>query len=497
MKRNTWLLILASVAVALWILIPNLPGEKKKADGATLSRKYCVSCHEYPDPSLLQRDIWVNGVLPEMGLRLGIGDKNTLLNRMPLKQFAHLAKLGIYPDTPLIPIQDWLSIFAYYRDHSPVERPAQPKKDPVNHGGDLFSQTLIAADPDDNGQTTMVRFIPDRGEVWLGSRFATLQTYGLNGVRKLKFHTPSPVVDAIEQKEPILLSIGNMLPNEDRNGRLYSMNDTGGHPILLADSLHRPVQVVRADLNKDGREDLVIAEFGFETGQVRMIDGRSGVTSILSQQPGPRNIILRDEDKDGLPDLYILFAQAREQVSFFHNEGGGKFKEKVLLRFPPVYGSSYMDMADMNGDGLVDLILANGDNADYSLSLKAYHGVRIYLNNGKGGYEEKWFYPAYGATKAIAGDFDGDGDQDMAMIAFFSEAGMGGSFIYFENLGGMRFKPWDMKVPDGLWLVMESGDMDKDGDLDLILGNFQFGPDSIARPTRHIQALILKNQAKR
>ena len=275
------------------------------------------------------------------------------------------------------------------------------------------------------------------------------------------------------------------------------MDEKGGHPRLLLDSLHRPVQMVRADFDKDGKEDMIIAEFGFVTGQVRLVDGRTGSNSVISAQPGARNIVIKDVDKDGLPDLYILFAQAREQVSLFHNKGGGRFREEILLRFPPEHGSSYMDIADMNGDGREDLILANGDNADYSLSFKHFHGVRICLNDGKGGFAEKWFYPSYGATKALAKDFDGDGDQDIAMIAFYAEPGRRESFLYFENLGGMRFKPWDMNVPDGLWLVMESDDMDGDGDADLILGNFQYGPDSIARPTRNIQALILQNGTRR
>lgn len=497
MKRNPWLLILAAVAVAMWILIPNLPGSGKKPDGAALSHKYCTSCHEYPDPSLLQRDIWVNGVLPEMGLRLGIGDKNNLLNRLPLKQFEHLLRLGIYPDTPLIPINDWHAIFAYYRDHSPVDRVPQAAHEPVNHGGGLFMPTTILSDSGRPGISTLARFVPERQEIWISRQSKDLQTFSLDGQRKLDIRMPSPIVDAIPRKETIFLGIGNMLPNEDRNGRLFTMDAQGGHPKLLIDSLHRPVQVISTDLDKDGKEDLVVAEFGFVTGQIRILNGRTDSTTVLTMQPGARNIHLRDVDKDGLPDLFVLFAQAKEQVSLFHNLGHGRFEEKVLLRFPPVYGSSYLDMADMNDDGLEDLILSNGDNADYSLSFKPFHGVRIFLNDGKGGFAEKWFYPAYGATKAIAADFDGDGDKDIAMIAFFSEPGKNGSFFYFENQGGMRFKPWDMNVPEANWLVMEADDMDRDGDIDLILGNFQFGPENEARPTRNIQALVLRNQTKR
>jgi hypothetical protein len=493
MNRNTWLFILAVLAIAVGLVIANLSGKRIPADGAALSHKYCVSCHDYPEPGLLERDIWINGVLPEMALRMGVGDRSKLLSRFPLKEYGHFVALGVYPDSPRIPIHDWEAIVNYYRDHAPAHKIPQPKKDSVAKGGDLFTQIKIESENGIAGQTTMVRFVPARKEIWLGSRMNLLQTYNLQGKPKLSFRTPSPPVDAIVKDESIFLGIGTMMNSEYGIGTLFSMDDHGGHAKTFADSLHRPVQVVSVDVDKDGTNDLIIAEFGYVTGQVRMINGRTGDTTILSRLPGARNIHVRDVDHDGLPDLYILFAQAREQVSLFHNLGKGKFEEKVLLHFPPVYGSSYLDMADMNGDGLEDFVLSNGDNADYSFSLKPFHGVRIFLNQGDTTYHESWFYPSYGATKTIVKDFDGDGDPDMAMIAFFGETGPGNRFIYFENRGGMNFKPWDMNVPDGQWLVMEADDMDNDGDQDIILGNFQYGPDNILRPTRNIQALVLRN----
>jgi hypothetical protein len=497
MKKFVWVLAGAAVLLVMWIFIPNLPGGKKESNGKELSQRYCSSCHVYPEPGLLARDIWTNGVLPEMGLRLGIGDKNVLLTRMSFKQYDHLIRLGLYPDTPRIPIKDWLKIVSYYREHAPDQSPAQAKKDPVHHGAGNFSLLQIPSDSAQIGQTTLTRFLPSRKEIWLGSKQNDLVIFDMALHKKATFRTPSPIVDVLEQKETLFLGIGNMLQTEDRNGRLFSMDDNDNHAKTIQYSLHRPVQMARADLDNDGKEDLLILEFGFETGQVRWLNGKTGAMDTLSTQAGARNVIIRDLNHDGLPDLYILFTQAREQVSLFMNMGGGKFKESILLQFPPVYGSSFMELADMNGDGHEDLVITNGDNADYSQSPKFYHGIRIYLNDGQGGFSEKWFYPVHGATKTIVQDFDNDGDPDMAMIAFFSGKGEGESFLYFENTGKMQFKVSDLGVPEGSWFVMESDDMDRDGDMDIILGNFQFGLEKAALPTAGLRALVLRNENRR
>ena len=52
------------------------------------------------------------------------------------------------------------------------------------------------------------------------------------------------------------------------------------------------------------------------------------------------------------------------------------------MRYQPNYGSSWFEMMDFDGDGDLDLITANGDNADLTYTQKPYHGMRISLNDG-------------------------------------------------------------------------------------------------------------------
>ena len=90
-----------------------------------------------------------------------------------------------------------------------------------------------------------------------------------------------------------------------------------------------------------------------------------------------------------------------------------------------------------------------------------------------------------GAFKAVAADFDGDGDLDLAAISFFPDLARSPeeAFLYFENLGGMRFKASTIPLGTrGRWLTLEAGDLDGDGDLDMILGSFTQGPASVPIP---------------
>lgn len=92
--------------------------------------------------------------------------------------------------------------------------------------------------------------------------------------------------------------------------------------------------------------------------------------------------------------------------------------QQKLLQFPPVYGLSYFELTDLNNDGHTDLLLSNGDNADHSIVLKPYHGIRIFMNDGKNNFKKVFFYPMHGASKAMAHNFDQDGDLDIAAISF-------------------------------------------------------------------------------
>ena len=88
----------------------------------------------------------------------------------------------------------------------------------------------------------------------------------------------------------------------------------------------------------------------------------------------------------------------------------------------------------------------------------------------------------HGCFKAVARNFDGDGDLDIAAISFFADYSMHPeeSFLYFENKGNLDFQPSSVpRTTTGRWLTMDVGDLDGDGKIDLVVGNFSIAPSII------------------
>jgi hypothetical protein len=219
--------------------------------------------------------------------------------------------------------------------------------------------------------------------------------------------------------------------------------------------------------------------------------------------PGAIKAYVNDFNHDGLPDIWALFAQGEEGVFLFTNKGHGNFAAKELLRFPPSYGSSYFELADFNNDGYPDIVYTCGDNADFSPILKPYHGIYIFLNDGSNHFEQKVFFPINGCYKAIARDFDNDGDLDIASISFFAdyEHQPEESFVYLENKGNFDFYPYSFPGSNlGRWLTMDAGDIDGDGLIDIVLGNFSQG-GTITKSTINWKQsppfIVLKNTGKK
>jgi hypothetical protein len=284
----------------------------------------------------------------------------------------------------------------------------------------------------------------------------------------------------------VVLESGILDPNDEPKGSLVKYEFAGADslrsPRILIDSLFRPVFVQQFDFDKDGVNEFVICEFGNNRGRLALYkyDGSRYKRQVLDPGPGAIHLEIRDMTGDGAPDIVALFAQGDERIVLFENDGKGKFsgQQRVLARFPPVYGSMYFSMHDFNGDGKLDILYVNGDNFDYSRVLKPYHGIRILENDGKNNFHERFFFPMYGAARAEVEDFDKDGDLDILAASNFAdfqrhpERGI----MFLENMGAYRFRPYAFSIASvNQWNLTATADLNKDGWPDVLVGAMDLG----------------------
>ncbi|MEL7340786.1 MAG: VCBS repeat-containing protein, partial [Bacteroidota bacterium] len=268
-----------------------------------------------------------------------------------------------------------------------------------------------------------------------------------------------------------------MYPNQNPTGALIQVKQSRLQQFALVQSqLTRPVHFASADINQNGLEDLVVCQYGNLLGRLSWYEQTATgyEEHIIKSVPGALKVYVEDLDQDGDPDLIVQFAQGNEGISMFTNEGSS-FRETRLLSLPPIMGSSDFEWVDFDGDGDKDILLTNGDNGDRSLLLKPYHGLRIYLNEGNYRFAERYFFPMHGASKVRSADFDLDGDRDLMLCSFYPDFadGQAQSIIYLQQDSAFAFSASQFPAAkDGRWMVMESGDLDGDGDEDVVLGSF-------------------------
>src|SRR5438477_112935 len=269
--------------------------------------------------------------------------------------------------------------------------PAEPQLDPP-----FFTTGPFIPGLQSSAIITLLKADSVNDRIFVGEAVSnTLRIFDFNRHLKSTLRLGSAPTDVISDKDRILvLESGNLAPNDEPSGSLvaYQLAGDGSlrRPVTVIDSLFRPVFVERYDFDGDGRPEYVICEFGNNRGRLALY--RAGATGgsryqrqVLDASPGAIRFEIRDMTGDGTPDIVALFAQADERIVLFENDGAGRFggRQRVLARFPPVYGSMYFTLADFNGDGKPDIVYVNGDNFDYSRVLKPYHGLRLLENDGQ------------------------------------------------------------------------------------------------------------------
>ena len=248
--------------------------------------------------------------------------------------------------------------------------------------------------------------------------------------------------------------------------------------------LPRVADVEAADFDGDGDLDLVVAAFGYrQTGQILVLENRTTTWSspvfaphTIDARPGGIHVPVADLNGDGKPDFVGLLAQEHEQVVAYLNAGGLTFSPQTIYAAPhPNWGSSGIELVDLDGDGDLDVLYAHGDTMDDSL-LKPYHGVQWLENRGQYPFTPHTLASLPGAHRARAIDLDGDGDLDVVASAFVADAGGADvstfvSIAWLEQVKRGVFERRTLELGAPRHPTLALGDINGDRKADIVVGN--------------------------
>lgn len=293
----------------------------------------------------------------------------------------------------------------------------------------------------------------------------------------------------------LVAELGTLNATDDLAGRVTLLRSTGSEEqfqsIPLKHSFGRVADARVADLDGDGDDDFIIAEFGFEkTGRLVWLEcvgladkGPSTVLHVMDSRHGSIHAPPVDLDGDGDLDVIALFSQEYESIVAFMNDGNGTFTSETLFEAnTPSFGSSGLELTDLDGDGDVDILFTNGDTLD-KFQLRPFHGIHWLENTGASRFDYHHLTNLPGAVKAIPCDVDGDHDLDIVAVAYCppelkhqARPKKRDTLIWLKQVGPNLFERHSLNQSgDGHMSVM-TGDFNHDGRPDIIVGETSFDP---------------------
>jgi hypothetical protein len=255
-----------------------------------------------------------------------------------------------------------------------------------------------------------------------------------------------------------------------------------------------PTSVVVADVNGDGKPDLVVLNSPWHNsktdtyycGNVSVLLGKGDGTFECPQSfdvgYNPLSVVVADINGDGTPDLIVdnegkynpythTFCNAG--IAVLQGCGNGTFG-------PPqtVAGSSYTSMAvaDLAGDGKPDLILINPGTYNSATHNYTNAGVDVLVGNGDGTFQKPQFYPIGNTSlgPVIVADLTGDGKPDLLVVnrgtynsTTYARDNQGVSVLLGTGDGTFQNAKTSI-VHGGFVYSMTVADLNGDGRLDLV-----------------------------
>ncbi len=293
-------------------------------------------------------------------------------------------------------------------------------------------------------------------------------------------------LDGDQAIDLVVADQGGYRPYDHHRGRVVWLRrqdeEDSFEEIVLASGLARAVDVRPADFDADGDLDLIVAEFGwYRAGGIVLLRNVAAPgerplfeRDELDRRPGTIHVPVHDFNHDGRPDFAALVSQEYECVDVFINRGDAPFNQYTLWAGPDLtFGSSGIELVDLDQDGDMDVLYTNGDAWDNNYANPS-HGVQWLENRGRLEFAYHRLTDMPGACRALPGDIDLDGDLDIVAVAWLPPdvkpasvaATSLGSILCLEQTEPGVFVRHTLEKGSPYYATLELADFDNDGDLD-------------------------------
>jgi hypothetical protein len=438
---------------------------------------FCGACHAYPPADTFPRSAWKGEV--EQGYVFFAASNRALA-------------------AP--PIAD---VIRYYEERSPTELPAAVFERAMTPPSVRFTPTryplpvqlsppaisnVQLAKLSDSHRPDVVACDMRGGQVLALRPSAPAPAWRILGQASHPAHVEVVDLDGDGISDILVADLGSFEPTDRRTGRVLWLRGRadGGFnaPITLLKDVGRVADVQAADFRGMGKLDLVVGVFGWRsTGEVLYLENQTSnwerpnfVPHVLDERHGCIHVPVADLNHDGRPDFVALISQEHETVVAFLNEGNGHFRPETIYTGPhPGYGSSGIQLVDLDGDGELDVLYTNGDTLDKPYLLKPYHGVQWLRNPGHFPFEHHPITPFYGVHRALAARFRGADRLDIAAVSFLPVEGFPqrrplnlDSILFLEQTAPGRFARHSLETVSCDHVTCAVGDVYGTGRIDLI-----------------------------
>ena len=303
----------------------------------------------------------------------------------------------------------------------------------IYDSGGIFAVSVAVADLNGDRKPDLVvanKFSSSVG-VLLGKGDGTFQltaSYSSGG----PFAQSVAIADLNGDAKPDVVVV-NVLPNGDPNtvGVLLGNGDGTFQPAASYDSGGQSARSATVgDVNGDSKPDLVVPNSDSNTVGALLGNGNGTFQPGVSYNSGgysPRSVAVADVNSDGKPDLLVanlcinLF-QCEGIVGVLIGNGDGTFQPVVTYN-PGGDNSTSLAVADVNGDGRLDAVVAN---ACGSPACSGDGSVGALLGNGDGTFQPGVSYDSGGLfprSVAVA-DLNGDAKPDVVVINLIGPVGV-------------------------------------------------------------------------